>query len=394
MSFCCPSLQRKAEEDNRIANLEASKKAKVEANRKRDKERKAEANEMAKKHKKELAEQQKEQAKHQAKQQKELAEQQKEQQAKQQADKIMLQAQRMATELLQKAEKTAQSLISKATLEIHEIQEKVRVAAAQTLPPPPLPPPRPPPQAKKFSRKLGFSQALAPPPALPPKAQATPQTLQALPPAQAQALPQTQTLPPAQALALPLAQAHALPQALAQALPQAMPQALAQALPPQTQAMHGGLFGGAPTPAPSGGIFGGSPGVTFPLAWAPTQVLPSPRRSSPTAPTQALVQSLLATRFVRAQHDRANAERTHIANLRSAEDEAFQQLKLAADEAFVHQFFVSTHPTRSASHSNVEKKASLASVCRGPSGPLPAIWGLSRRFGEARCLRVALLIFV
>ena len=149
----------------------------------------------------------------------------------------------------------------------------------------------------------------------------------------------------------------------------------------------GGLFGGAPAPAPSGGLFGGSPGVSFPLSWAPTQVLPSPRRSSPTAPTQALVQSLLATRFVRAQHDRANAERTHIANLRSAEDEAFQQLKLAADEAFVHQFFVSTHPTRSASHSNVEKKASLASVCSGPSGPLPAIWGLSRRFGEARCLR-------
>ena len=83
-----------------------------------------------------------------------------------------------------------------------------------------------------------------------------------------------------------------------------------------------------------------------------------------------------------------------MANLRSAEDEAFQQLKLAADEAFVHHCFVNTHPTRSMSHSNVEKKASLASVCSGPSGPLPAIWGLSRRFGEARCLRVALLIFV
>ena len=51
-----------------------------------------------------------------------------------------------------------------------------------------------------------------------------------------------------------------------------------------------------------------------------------------------------------------------------------------------------TQPTTA--FSNVEKKASLASVCSGPSGPLPAIWGLSRRFGEARCLRVALLIFV
>ena len=44
-----------------------------------------------------------------------------------------------------------------------------------------------------------------------------------------------------------------------------------------------------------------------------------------------------------------------------------------------------TQPTTA--FSNVEKKASLASVCSGPSGPLPAIWGLSRRFGEACCLR-------